>query len=589
MAPYSSLAPKIDQNGATLSPNGYYVNPANPGWPPPNTTLAAGTAGTSSAVYTAPLTSATEGQANLINPYSIAGSNQAYIPSYDQGQNAYSLASVQLKTSTGVLDQASADVVKHTEAVNYYQNQVTAAQNKLEEVSRPVLNEQGEVIGTYGSTTAIYQAESNLNIAKSSLEDANSRLQASTELVNTSRTQIATATNTIDSVSPTYSINNGQTTFPTTQTFTDTGLNGVSSTPAGASTVFGFNGPVAQTGLGSFNNPQPVSPNPIVSTVGGGNEFPVNLTSSNVPLPVARPDGSVVDQTAVAGDVRYTAYPAFNPNAIQDSINVQLAAQAGDVRYSISTSTQTQISAVSFPQPTATLNIPTGTAFQISGNQYSGYVASAPLPPQPASSVREANFPLPQNQSTIEANFPLPQNQSTIEANYPGNTPIDGTPVGFNSLTSGNGPTQIPLGDAAQNPLNTTRDNLSQSVSVEGQSVGYNNATNPALTGDLGYSSPPPVAAGVATVESPDTGAYASNTVAPQVPAFAGGNFSTSGYTVPGDVGGNGGFTITNSRTDFAPVTNAGGTAVAKPGQGGTAGSDTPGSSQQSGQQAGSC
>ena len=601
VAPYSSLAPKIDQNGATLSPNGYYVNPANRAVY--SATLPLPDAGSPSNLgtsnyITGTISPGTEGQANLINPYGFAGSNQAYIPGYDQSQNAYNQATISLKTNTATYDQALADVVKNTEVVNYNQNQVLTLQGKYDELTRPVLNEQGQVIGTYGSTTAIYQAESNLNIAKANLEDANGRLQASTELATSASASITVATDTINSVSPTYSINNGVPTFATSPQYTDTGLNGVTMVPTNPnspSTAFGINGIQNQSGgfilpTSSVAAPQDFGTNGI-----GYGTLPTTIPFD--PAAIQKTINTDLAQTsAIAMDNRYITPTVFNENAIQQSINTQLAAEGSDRGYgsiSISTPAQTQIDTSSVIQTTGLTQysqMQVGqpyVVFNTTGQTGSLTIVALPTPDK-ASSI-EANFPLPQNQSTIEANFPLPQNQSTIEANYPGNTPIDGTPVGFNSLTSGNGPTQIPLGDAAQNPLNTTRDDLSQSVSVEGQSVGYNNATNPALTGDLGYSSPPPVAAVVAGVDTTDPGAYASTTVAPQVPSFAGGNFSTSGYTVPGDVGGNGGFTLTNSRTDFAPVTNAGGTAVAKPGQGGTAGSETPGSSQMSGQQMASC
>ena len=599
VAPYSSLAPKVDQNGATLSPNGYYVNPANPGWPPPpNTTLAAGTAGTSSAVYTAPLTSATEGQANLINPYGFAGSNQAYIPGYDQSQNAYNQATISLKTNTATYDQARADVVKNTEVVNYNQNQVLTLQGKYDELTRPVLNEQGQVIGTYGSTTAIYQAESNLNIAKANLEDANGRLQASTELATSASASITVATDTINSVSPTYSINNGVPTFATSPQYTDTGLNGVTMVPTNPnspSTAFGINGIQNQSGgfilpTSSVAAPQDFGTNGI-----GYGTLPTTIPFD--PAAIQKTINTDLAQTsAIAMDNRYITPTVFNENAIQQSINTQLAAEGSDRGYgsiSISTPAQTQIDTSSVIQTTGLTQysqMQVGqpyVVFNTTGQTGSLTIVALPTPDK-ASSI-EANFPLPQNQSTIEANFPLPQNQSTIEANYPGNTPIDGTPVGFNSLTSGNGPTQIPL-DAAQNPLNGTRDSLSAPIGVDGVTVGYDTTISPnPLASSVGGGNEFTPSVSTPTSSSSYDSLFNDNVPSPQTPSFAGGNFSTSGYTVPGDVGGNGGFTLTNSRTDFAPVTNAGGTAVAKPGQGGTAGSETPGSSQMSGQQMASC
>jgi hypothetical protein len=160
-------------------------------------------------------------------------------------------------------------------------------------------------------------------------------------------------------------------------------------------------------------------------------------------------------------------------------------------------------------------------------------------------------------------------------------------------LQSGNGPTQIPTGGGpvdTNNLLNQTRDGLSAPIGVDGNQLGYNNVqTMPNYDGGLGYSSPPPVPAGIVGVESPDTGAYNAQAPAPAVPSFAGGSFSPSTFTVPGNDGGNATFTTTAPKTDFAPVTNEGSNAVAKPGQGGTTGSDTPGSSQQSGQQKGAC
>ena len=604
VAPYSSLAPKFDQNGATITPAGYFVNPANKGWPPSDWTLVGGKEGstTSPAIYTSALedvkvlSPTTEGMLDLSNPYSFAASNQALIPSIVSGQNNFYIATSQLKANTDTYDMAAAKIVENNQLVNVYQARVDVAQAKYDSLIADKYTEDGINLGPTGSVLQIYSAETELSQAKASLSDANAQLQAYTETASLARTGINDATNTINN---SFSINSGQPTVTAVKEYTDTGLNGVTTTPL-SSSAFGLSGPAAQTGLGSYNNPTVVFPSPTYSTAGGGNEFPLNLTSSNSPLPVARPDGSLTQQVALAGDVRYTANPAFDPTSIQRSLDEYSAAQNQDAGYgAISIGSMSSTIATDGPiQTNFAFNMPTGVPLQFSGGNGRSYIfyGDLPQPIDKASTVIEANYPVSNdtlNKITVENNFPLPQNQTTIEANYPGNQAIDSTPVGFTSLQSGSGPTQIPLGGGpvdTNNLLNDTRGSLAAPIGVDGNQLGYTNTqTMPNLTGDLGYSSPPPVSAASVGVESPDTGAYATQAEAPAPTAFSGGTFSTSGYTVPGDVPGNGGFTVTNSRTDFAPVTNEGSNAVAKPGQGGTTGSDTPGSSQQSGQQKGAC